>query len=152
MTEPQLTVTELKKNVSYDFRITARNRVGSGPACEELVVGGKRLSELKSFVSLLSSSDSVSANTLVWLKNKTWISYKEFSKNLLAQIHSFSWILCMNYLLFISVFGQKVQPVNTCWIPCKELLFLRLYLKSLWLPYFMRRDALPLLLKKLLSN
>lgn len=44
-TETFLGVTDLKKDTSYDFRITARNRVGTGAACEELVVSGKKMSK-----------------------------------------------------------------------------------------------------------
>ena len=40
-------ISDLKTDVSYDFRITAKNKIGAGPpyVSEEPIIAGKRLSE-----------------------------------------------------------------------------------------------------------
>lgn len=40
-------VSDLKTDSSYDFRITAKNKIGAGPpyVAEEPIIAGKRLSE-----------------------------------------------------------------------------------------------------------
>ena len=42
-------VSDLKTDTSYDFRITAKNKIGTGPpyVSEEPIIAGKRLSKLK---------------------------------------------------------------------------------------------------------
>uniref|UniRef100_A0A8D8SBW9 Titin n=1 Tax=Cacopsylla melanoneura TaxID=428564 RepID=A0A8D8SBW9_9HEMI len=66
VTETCLPVKDLKKNSSYDFRITARNRVGTGPACEELVVAGKRMSPPSEPTNLKVTSVTTRSVTLQW--------------------------------------------------------------------------------------